>query len=131
MRSSRTARRRPPGRTRHGAAPPRQTLGDPGPLEQGDRALFQHAGPDASQHVFRCLDLKDYGVDFGVVQQLAENQPGRAGADYCDLSFGLGGGHVLPPIFSSSNVSVPQQRLRRLDGGWGAIGVAEIYASRA
>ena len=68
----------------------RQALGvhagaDAGFVEQVDRNLFQHAGADAAQHVVRRVRFEDDGVDVGLVQQLAEDQSGGAGADDGDL----------------------------------------------
>ncbi|MNF27495.1 hypothetical protein D3C84_81500 [compost metagenome] len=50
-------------------------------------ALFKYPGANASEHVIRCLAFKDEGVDTSVVQQLAEEQSGRTGADNGDLGF--------------------------------------------
>ncbi|PAV93217.1 hypothetical protein WR25_22854 [Diploscapter pachys] len=61
-------------------------LGHAGFAQQLDRALFEHAGTDAPQHIVRGLALDDQRIDAGVVQQLAEQQAGRAGADDCNLS---------------------------------------------
>ena len=63
---------------------------DSGLVQQIDRHLFEHAGADASQHVFGCPVLEDDGVDPRFMQQLPENKPGRAGTDYCDLYSHLG-----------------------------------------
>jgi len=43
--------------------------------------LFEHAGADAAEHVVGTALLDDDGVEAGGVQQLAEQQAGRAGAD--------------------------------------------------
>ena len=49
--------------------------------------LLEHAGADAAEHVVGAALLEDDGVDAGLVQQRAEQQPGRAGADDRDLDF--------------------------------------------
>ena len=46
-----------------------------------DRALLQHAGADPRLHVLAAARLQDDRVDPVAVQQLPEQQPGRAGAD--------------------------------------------------
>ncbi|MCY1556863.1 hypothetical protein D9M68_936600 [compost metagenome] len=60
--------------------------------QQVHRDLLQDAGADAAQHIVAALALDDDVVDAGLVQQLAEQQAGRAGADDGDL-----GSHVLSP----------------------------------
>ena len=62
-----------------------QALGDAQLFEQADRALFQHAGADPRQHVVAVLALENDVVDAVAMQQLAEQQAGRAGADDRDL----------------------------------------------
>jgi hypothetical protein len=47
--------------------------------------LLQDAGADAAQHVVAGLPLQDDVVDAGLVQQLAEQEAGGAGADDGDL----------------------------------------------
>jgi hypothetical protein len=64
-----------------------------GLVQQVDADLLQDAGADAAQHVVAVCALDDHGVDAGLVQQLAEQQAGGAGADDGDL--GAGGGHSL------------------------------------
>ena len=54
-------------------------------VHQVDRALLEHAGADAAQHVVAAALLDHHGVDAGLVQQLPEQQAGRAGADDGDL----------------------------------------------
>ena len=54
-------------------------------LEQIDRALLDHAGADAAQHVARRVPLEDDVVDAVLMQQLAQQQSGRARADDRDL----------------------------------------------
>ncbi len=58
---------------------------DAGLVQQVDGDLLQHAGANAAEHVLGGLALEDDGVDAGLVQQLAEQQAGRAGADDGDL----------------------------------------------
>ena len=53
----------------------------PGFMQQVHRDLLQDAGPDAAQHIVTALALKDDVVDASLVQQLAKQQAGRAGAD--------------------------------------------------
>ncbi len=50
-------------------------------LQQVHGDLFEHAGTDAAEHVVGTALFDDDGVDAGCVQQLAEQQAGRAGAD--------------------------------------------------
>ena len=56
-----------------------------GVLEQVDRDLLEHAGADAAEHVVGAALLDDQRIDAGLVQQRAEQQAGRAGADDDDL----------------------------------------------
>jgi hypothetical protein len=56
-----------------------------GLLQQVHRDLFEHAGPDAAQHVVGTALLDDDVVHARAVQQLAEKQAGRACADDGDL----------------------------------------------
>ena len=56
-----------------------------GALQQVDRGLLQDAGADATQHVVGAALLDDDGVDAGTVQQRAQQQSGRTGADDGDL----------------------------------------------
>ena len=51
-----------------------------------DRAEFEHAGADAFQHIGFRLPLEDDAVDSVAVQQMGEEQAGRAAADDRDLS---------------------------------------------
>jgi hypothetical protein len=53
----------------------------PGLAQQVDHALFEHPGADAFQYVARGLALDDHVGDTRLVKQLAEQQPGGAGAD--------------------------------------------------
>ena len=54
-------------------------------VEQVDGGLLQHAGADAAEHVVAGLALEDHRVDAGLVQQLSEQQAGRAGANDDDV----------------------------------------------
>jgi hypothetical protein len=47
--------------------------------------LFNHAGANATQHVIRAALLQNNSVYPRLVQQLAKQQPGRAGADNRNL----------------------------------------------
>src|SRR5690606_36069904 len=58
---------------------------DSGLIEQIDADLLEHAGANAAEHVFAASALEQYGIDAGVVQQLPEQEAGRAGADDRDL----------------------------------------------
>ena len=58
---------------------------DAGFVEQVDRDLFDDAGADAAEHVLAGLPLQDDVVDAVLVQQLAEQQARRPGADDGDL----------------------------------------------
>jgi hypothetical protein len=68
---------------------------DAGFAQQVHGDLLQDAGADAAQHVVAALALDDDVVDAGLVQQLAEQQAGGAGADDRDL--GAHGGCLLSP----------------------------------
>ncbi len=59
----------------------------PGLAQQLYHALFKHAGADTPEHIIGRLPFEDKGVDASVVQQLAEEQTGRAGADDRNLGF--------------------------------------------
>ena len=54
-------------------------------VEQVHADLFQHAGANAAEYVVGGLALDQDGVDPGLVQQLPEQQPGRAAANDGDL----------------------------------------------
>ena len=54
---------------------------DAGCVHQVDRALFEHAGADARQHVPAALTFDDDGGYAGAVQHLSEQQARRSGAD--------------------------------------------------
>jgi hypothetical protein len=64
------------------------------------RALLQHAGADAPEHVVRGPLLEDHVVDVGALQQLPQQQARRAGADDGDL-----GAHGTPPVRPSCGES--------------------------
>jgi hypothetical protein len=49
-----------------------QPLGDVSELEDIDRALLEHAGADAAQHMFRRVPFEKDGIDACPVQQLTE-----------------------------------------------------------
>ena len=51
------------------------------------RGVFQHTGADAAQYVFAAFALQNHIVDTVLIQQLAEQQAGRAGADNGYLGF--------------------------------------------
>jgi hypothetical protein len=63
---------------------------DAGLVEQVDRYLFDNAGPNTAQNIFASLPLHDDVIDAVFVQELAEQQTSRAGADNGDL-----GSHVF------------------------------------
>ncbi len=62
-----------------------QPSGDADRLQKIDRALLEHAGANARQHVGAILALEDDRIDAVRVQQLPEQQPCRPGADDGDL----------------------------------------------
>ncbi|KAF1050817.1 MAG: hypothetical protein GAK43_02660 [Stenotrophomonas maltophilia] len=64
-----------------------QALADAGLAQQVDATLFQYPGANASEHIVGGLALKDDVVDSGTLQQLAEQQASRAGADDGDTGF--------------------------------------------
>ena len=53
--------------------------------QQVGRALLEHAGTDPVLDVVAAAALEDHGLDAGPLEQPAERQPGRAGADDPDL----------------------------------------------
>ncbi|VTM89150.1 Uncharacterised protein [Raoultella ornithinolytica] len=55
--------------------------------QQVDGTAFQNPRPDAPQHIFRRLPLKNNGFDPGSMQQLSQQQPGGARPDNRDLCF--------------------------------------------
>ncbi|MNN15392.1 hypothetical protein D3C81_1284940 [compost metagenome] len=58
-----------------------------GLTQQLYHALFKHAGADSTEYIVRGLTFENEGVDSGIVQQLAEQQARRAGANDGDLGF--------------------------------------------
>ncbi|MBA7659170.1 hypothetical protein ES703_67143 [subsurface metagenome] len=50
-------------------------------VEQTHGAFLEQAGADAAEHIVAGLPLQDHIVDAVEVQQLPEQQAGRAGAD--------------------------------------------------
>src|SRR5215831_11701047 len=59
---------------------------DTGFIQQIHRDLFDNAGAHAAEYVVGGLPLQDDIVDASTLQELAEEQPGRTGADNDDLS---------------------------------------------
>ena len=57
-----------------------------GLFQHFDRALLKHAGAHAREHMLEAGALEDQRLYTDVVQQLAEQQAGRAGANDADLS---------------------------------------------
>jgi hypothetical protein len=53
--------------------------------QQVDRALLEHAGPDAFFHVAAAVELEHDRGYAREVQQVRQQQPGRTGADDGDL----------------------------------------------
>jgi hypothetical protein len=49
-----------------------------GLLDQGDGALLENARPNPAEHVILGLLLKDDRINSGLVQQLTQQQTGRA-----------------------------------------------------
>ncbi len=54
---------------------------------QVGEAVLQHAGANAAQHIFAALPLQEHRVDALEMQQLRQQQAGRAAADDADLGF--------------------------------------------
>ncbi len=54
-------------------------------VQQIDRALFEHAGAHAFDHIVAVAVLEDDRIDALQVQQLPQQQPRRPGADDADL----------------------------------------------
>ncbi len=73
-----------------------QALAHTGCHQQVNRPLLQHASPDASFHVLAAAVLEDHGIDAGAVQQMAQQQACRPGADDRDLGAHPG---LPPPVF--------------------------------
>ena len=62
-------------------------------VQEVDRALLEHAGPDAALDMRAVVPLEHDRGDAGLVQELGQQEPGRARADDADL-----GAHgSLPP----------------------------------
>jgi len=83
----------------------RQALGmhartDTRPVHQADRALFQHAGPHAAENVFAARPVENDGLDAGIAEQLAEQQPRRTRTDDDDLD-----AHVILPHLAFGKLS--------------------------
>ena len=57
----------------------------PASIEQVGRALLEHARPDPLLDVLAAAVLEHDRLDPGLLEQPAERQPGRAGADDPDL----------------------------------------------
>ena len=58
-----------------------QPCGNADLVEQIDRALFEHAGANARQHIGAILAFDDDRIDTCGMQQLPEQQSCRSGAD--------------------------------------------------
>ncbi|MNF99388.1 hypothetical protein D3C84_822810 [compost metagenome] len=67
---------------------------DAGFAQQVNGALLEDTGTNAAEDVVRRLAFDDDVVDAGAMQQLTEQEAGRAGADDGDLGF-HGGNPVL------------------------------------
>ena len=61
-------------------------------VDQRDRALFEHAGADAAEHIVLRFLFEDDRLDAGAGQQLAEQQSGGTRTDNDNLR-----AHELPP----------------------------------
>ncbi len=59
---------------------------DAGLVDEIDRDLLDDAGADATEHILGRVPLEYDVVDVVLMQQLAKEQAGGAGADDCDLS---------------------------------------------
>ena len=64
----------------------RQAVAHAGTAQQVHHALLEHAGPDAAQHVVGAPVLDDERVNARSMQQLTEQEAGRAGPDDGDLN---------------------------------------------
>jgi hypothetical protein len=62
-----------------------QSLADTRLVQELDRALFENAGADASEHIILAAPFEDDGVDSGIVQKTSEQKPGGARTDDGDL----------------------------------------------
>src|SRR5262249_31660361 len=61
-------------------------LAKPNLAQKPDSAVFEHAGADAFEHVCAALALQHNAVDTITIQNMREQQTGRAAADDRDLS---------------------------------------------
>ena len=59
---------------------------DAGLVDEIDRDLLDDAGANATEHILGRMPLEYDVVDVVLMQQLAKEQAGGAGADDCDLS---------------------------------------------
>ena len=66
---------------------------DTGAVEEIDRSLLDYAGADAAQYVFAASPFDDDVGDAPIVQELPEQQAGRARADNREL-----GAHFHTPL---------------------------------
>ena len=64
----------------------RQAVSHTGTAQQVHHALLQHAGPDPAQHVVGAAVLDHERVNARSMQQLPEQEAGRAGPDDRDLN---------------------------------------------
>ncbi|MCY1418369.1 hypothetical protein D9M71_339270 [compost metagenome] len=62
-------------------------FGHTGFAQHVDGALLQHTGTNTAEDIIRRLTFEDDVGDAGIMQQLAEQKTGRAGADNSNLSF--------------------------------------------
>ena len=79
----------------------------PGLAQQIDRRLLEDAGAHALDHVLLAADLDGDRLDAGALQQVAEQQPGRAGADDPDGDAVDGHGRRLRRARSASATPWP------------------------
>jgi hypothetical protein len=56
-----------------------------GLVDQSDSALLQDAGANAAEHMIAGVAFKNDAIAAGLMQQLAEQQPGGTGPDDCRL----------------------------------------------
>jgi hypothetical protein len=62
-----------------------EACADAGTVEEIDGTSLDQTGTNSAQYMFTGPALEDHIVDTVIVQQLAQQQPRRAGADDCDL----------------------------------------------
>jgi hypothetical protein len=67
-----------------------EPFADAGLVHQVDRALFEHARPNALDDMVPTAILDDDRVDAALVEEVPEHEPGRTGADDADLRAGAG-----------------------------------------